>query len=404
MQKKQLSFFLVILFFVSGCDKQVYKKSVVQKQNNLMLLPPPPDLLRVSKKQMVQEETKQQSQKNTMAINQSNQSVSNNVDMSQSQRGTIIDPQVDSVADDQKSNVAIEALRVKSPQENEMPRINEQDQLTVRCSNKSNKPLIFCCFYYTKLRQNAYWRWMKSPIYFLENNDECTIPIFAMDDLLVKQEIMGYLGVFHNKEEAEAATFESLREEQKIDLDYLLELRNSSIEIIINRYGFKKEQIDYRRKADKQEHVVQPELDFMIENKTGKPLLACCFVYQKNSDQDNLMPWRYHKTKIQKIMPHESMLVDIDTIKDLYDWIYMRGFLALFEADQVVAAEEATYELLKPEQKINLGRLADVLGKKILISVEKYGSAKKIFEFQQVEASRIDFKQFDKRRKSRSIL
>lgn len=404
MQKMQLSFFLVILFFVFGCDKQVYKKTAVQKLNNKMLLPPPPDLLRVSKKQMMPQDIDQQSYKNTVIVDQHDQSVSSLVDMRQSQRGTIVDPQVDSVADDQKNNVAIEALRVKSPQEDQLPRINEQDQLTVRCSNKSNKSLILCCFYYTKLRQNAYWRWMKSPLYFLENNDECTIPIIAMDDLLVKQEIIGYLGIFHSKEEAEAATFECLREEQKIDLDYLLELRNTSIEIIINQYGFKKEQIDYRRKADKQEYVVQPELDFMIENRTGKPLLACCFVYQKNSDQDNLMPWKYHKTKIQKIMPNESMLVDIDTIKELYDWIYMRGFLALFEADQMTAAEEATYELLKPEQKINLGRLADVLGKKILITVEKYGSAKKIFEFQQVAATRIDFKQFEKRRKSRSIL
>lgn len=218
MHKMQQSFFLVILFFVSGCDKQVYKKTLMQKQNNQMLLPPPPDLLRVSKKQMIHKDTDQQSYKNTVAINQNDQAVSSTVDMLQSQRGTIIDPQVDSVADDQKSNVAIEALRVKSPQEDQMPRINEQDQLTVRCRNKSNKSLILCCFYYTKLRQNAYWRWIKSPIYFLENNDECTIPIVAMDDLLVKQEIMGYLGVFHSKEEAEAATFECLEKNKKLIL------------------------------------------------------------------------------------------------------------------------------------------------------------------------------------------
>ncbi|PCI74020.1 hypothetical protein COB28_02505 [Candidatus Dependentiae bacterium] len=377
----------ILLIYTAGCNKQSRKKTDHTQQKHHVTLPPPPDLLPVRK---YDHPEYQHEEENSNVIIESG--------LKKTARPHVRSRRVSSVTATQRSDVAIEALRVQSPSEEKLPLINAQDEMSVSCVNKTDKPITLCCFYYTKLRTHAYWRWVKSPSFSLDPHQICTIPIKAADDIMTKENIYGYLGIFDSPEKINNATYENLPDDQKIDLDRLLELKNSSIEIVVDQYGFKKEQLDYRIKKDHPENIIQPELDFIVENQTGKSVFIACFVYQKTTDQDSLVSWKYDKTAIHKLEPGQSTIIDIETIKELYDWIYMRGFLAVFDANQEEEAYESTYELLKPEQKIRLGRLADVLDKKIILTVERYGPAKKIFEFQKVPTKRIDFKKAYKAR------
>jgi hypothetical protein len=383
----------VLSFF--GCARGPYtpKETTTTKKTTLEL---PPDLLQ--KKNKAPEKT-------TNTTSQSTTSLGDKVANEKQEEERFSKSDVKSIIENQKTNVPIEMLRVQSPKEKPLPKILDTDQLSVKVKNGSNKKLILTCFYYTKLRGNGYWKWLKSPIITLNEGEECFFEIKAIDDAQIKKDIYGYLGIFKTKEEAEDATFESLTDDQKIDLDRVIELRETTIEVMINKYGFKTDQLDYRLKsANDTKKNLQPELDFLIENKTEKPILACCFAYQKNSDQDSFMPWKYYKSKVKKLAPGEIAAIDIDTIRELYDWIYMRGFLAIFDANQEKEADEAIYELLKPEQKLNLGRLADILGKKISISVQKYGSSTKIFDFQPLPFKPLNVADLQKqKKKSRSV-
>ncbi|MBL4588358.1 hypothetical protein JKY79_03370 [Candidatus Babeliales bacterium] len=371
----------VFLLCAVGCKNQSSKKTNLAKQQHHAMLASPPDLLPV----------RNYDYSENTDIQQSYADASTSQLQRKTKRPHVRSSRVSSVTINQRSDVSIEALRVKSPSEEKMPSINHRDEMSISCVNKTNKPITLCCFYYTKLRPQAYWRWVKSPSFSLDPHQICTIPIKVTDDVSTKENVYGYLGIFESSEKINNATYENLPDGKKIDLDRLLELKDTKVEIIVDHYGFKKEQLDYQIKKDQPQNIIQPELDFIVENKTGKSVFITCFVYQKTTDQDSLVSWKYDKTSVQKLDPGESTIIDIETIKELYDWIYMRGFLAIFDADQEKEAYESTYELLKPEQKITLGRLADVLDKKIILTVEKYGPAKKIFEFQKVPTKGIDF-------------
>lgn len=381
------------IFLLPHCGKEEKKPAPVEQKKFSVLMPP--DLL--GKKEAVVAPEVQAQPRPQGLITRSADDI---VPTRPEEQATQIS-KVKSVLEGNGSQASVEVLRVASPTQKPIPDIKGDEQLLLTVKNETGKNVIVACFYYTKLRLTSYWRWNKSPIYTLKQNESITIQIAAAADKETKENVYAYLGVFSTMKEAEDSTFELLTEQQKIDLDRVAELQDATISLVVHRYGFKEETIDYRLKAPEQKPVRQPELDFLVENKTDKPLLMSCFVYQKNSDQDSFITWKYYKTPVQRVEPNAMVAVDVSTIHELYDWIYMRGFLAIFDERQEAEAQDATYELLTPEQKLNVGRLADLLGKKVVVGVQKYGVAGNILDFQPQPIRRIDFDKSHKKPRRR---
>lgn len=389
--KSAISFLYLFfgIFLLPHCGKEEKKPVPVEPKKFSVLMPP--DLLS-TKNRVVEPAPQAQSQPQAPSQPQdrTTDSANDTIPTRPEQQATQLS-KVKSVLESNGTQASVEVLRVASPKQKPIPHIKGDEQLLLTIKNETGKNVILSCFYYTKLRLTSYWRWNKSPIYTLKQNESITIPIAAVADKETKENIYAYLGIFNSMKEAEDSTFELLTEEQKIDLDRVAELQDSAVSLVVRRYGFKEETIDYRLKTPEQQPVRQPELDFLVENRTDKPLLMTCFVYQKNSDQDSFITWKYYKTPVQRVEPNALVAVDVSTIRELYDWIYMRGFLAIFDPSQEAEAQDITYELLTPEQKLNVGRLADLLGKKVVIGVQKYGIAGNIFDFQPQPIRRIDF-------------
>jgi hypothetical protein len=388
MKRIKLAIPLLYLFFgiflLPHCGKEEKKPAPVEPKKFSVLMPP--DLLSKKKKT---DKPKEQARSRPHGL--VTRPAADQTPTRPKEQATLLSKVKSLLEGPTNTQASVEVLRVASPEQTPIPDIKGDEQLLLTVKNETGKNVIVSCFYYTKLRLISYWRWNKSPIYTLKQNESITIPIAAAADKETKENIYAYLGVFNSMKEAEDSTFELLTEEQKIDLDRVAELQDSTVSLIVHRYGFKEETIDYRLKSPEQKPIRQPELDFLVENKTDKPLLITCFVYEKESDQDSFVSWKYQKTPVQRVEPNAIVAVDIETIRELYDWIYMRGFLAVFDENRVAEAQDATYELLTPEQKLNIGRLADLLGKKVVVGVQKYGIAGNIMDFQPQPIRRIDF-------------
>lgn len=241
-------------------------------------------------------------------------------------------------------------------------------ELDFKVKNKTGKTIYMTCFSYINKRNFARWRWDKSPIYKLENNESQIVDIDTINDEINRQNIFGALGVFNTLQEAQDSTYELLSEKNRLDLDKLYQLKDQTIKIEIELYGFKKDILEVSIIPN--ETVTINELDFQVKNQTGKNLWVCCFVYQK---KEEISIWRYDKTELKLLKNNESMIIDVDSILDKYDRVHTLGFLGVFEEKDQEEAENATYELLKPENKIALGNIAALKRKEIILEVEKYG-------------------------------
>ena len=244
---------------------------------------------------------------------------------------------------------------------------NNKYELDFTVKNQTGKDIYVVCFSYINKTMFGQWRWDKSKVYKLSKNQTAFIDIDTINDKEHRDNVYGALGVFNNLEEAEDSTYELLSEKRKLDLDRLYKLKNKTVEIGVEKYGFKKDLLDFKITPDPK---TQRELDFVVENKTGHNLWICCFVYQKKED----MPvWRFDKTNVQLIKNNKSVIIDVDTITNKHNRVYTSGFLGIFDEKQKKEAEKSTYELLKPENKIGLGKLAGLRNKKIVLEIEKYG-------------------------------
>ena len=244
---------------------------------------------------------------------------------------------------------------------------NNKYELDFKVKNKTGKTIYVVGFSYINKRSFNRWRWDKSPIYKLENNQETIIDVDTINDDEHRKNIYGTLGVFNSLEKAKNSTYELLKEKHRLDLDKLHKLRNKTVKINIRKYGFKGKILEFKIDHDTKDHN---ELDFLVENKTGKNLWICSFIYQKKND----MPiWNFAKTSVKLVKNNKSVIIDVDTFTSKYDKVFMLGFLAVFDEKQKEEAEKITYELLKPENKIGLGRLASLRNKKIVLEIEQYG-------------------------------
>jgi len=265
----------------------------------------------------------------------------------------------------------------------------EQSQLDFKVQNLTQKTIYIACFSYQKRYPFTRWTWHKSPIYKIEKNTTITINISIIPDKQDRENVYGYLAVFNSEKEAQNSIYELLNDEQKITLDKIYKLKDQKVVINIEKYGFKGEVLDYDFVPIEKEEVRHKELDFIVENQTGKIIFVTCFIYQI---KDDMPVWRYDKTPIKKLNPGQKAIIDVDSIAKNYDRVYVRGSLVVFDEDEEDKIKDATYELLDPKNKINLNRIILLKNKKIVIDVQKYGILGDIIDFEIKPINRINFK------------
>ncbi len=285
-------------------------------------------------------------------------------------------------------------------------------ELDFEVENKTGKTIYVVCFSYINKRPASRWRWDKSSIYKIEDNESVIIDLDTIQDEENRNKTFGYLGIFDNKKEADDSTIELLDDNKKIDLDIIAQLHGKKVTIEIEKYGILGEFYDFDFKAidKKKEDKKQPELDFYVENKTGKTILVTCFVYEKKAKgnwlaqktkeswttdediRDDMAVWRFDKTPIIKLKHNESGLIDVDTIIEPRDRIYIRGYLAIFDEDEQDLADKSIYELLPPRRRLDLGKLIELKHKKISIYTERYGASGNFIDYVVKPTQKPDIK------------
>lgn len=255
---------------------------------------------------------------------------------------------------------------------------NKEDELDFEVINKSGKTIYITCFSYVQKRPLQRWHWDKSPIYKLVNNARTMINIDTIFDDATRDHVFGYIAVFNNAKEAEDAIYELTNDDKKIDLDLLYKLKGKIVEVVIEKYGFKKATIDFSV-VERFKKKIHPELDFVVQNRTGKTIFVTCFVYQNKDNARSV--WEYDKTVVQKLANGEMALIDIDSVNDPRNREYMIGYLAVFDEAEEKKARDAIYELLDPKQKLDLGRLQSIKNKKIILEIERYGTLGDLIDY-----------------------
>ncbi len=291
-------------------------------------------------------------------------------------------------------------IKAETPEKKKAKHVNKiltekarKAELDFSVKNLTGHTIYVVCFSYIKKRNFTRWRWDKSDTYKLENNEEAIIDVDTIPDEQDRKNIYGYLGVFETRKEADESIYELLSEEQKIPLDLLYKLKDQKVLLNVEKYGFKGEVLDFEFVPTKDGIPQYPELDFLVENNTGKTIFLTCFVYQI---KDDMPVWKYDKTPVLKLEDGKTAIVDIDTISEKYNRVYMRGFLGVFPEDEEEKARKITYELLESKNKLSIGRLAALKGKKIILNVERYGVVGDFIDFSVHKIQRIDFTKMSK--------
>jgi len=284
-------------------------------------------------------------------------------------------------------------------------------ELDFLVENKTGKTIYVTSFVYLKRHRFARWRWHKSPVYKLEDKALTTIDVPSIEDDIDRDNTFGYLSIFNTIEEAEEATYELLPDAHKIDLDILVHLAGKKVTIEIEKYG-KQTFYEYDftpTKPDEHKHI--PELDFTVENKTGKTIHVVGFTFQKRAKgtwlaqktkeiwssegdtRDDMSTWRFDKLPLITLKPGEKGIMDVDTIIEKRDRKEVQGYLAIYDEDELEAAQNAEYELLPEEKKITLGKLSEgIAKKKVVITIDQYGMLGDVIDFKIQKPTRIDFK------------
>lgn len=127
------------------------------------------------------------------------------------------------------------------------------------------------------------------------------------------------------------------------------------------------------------------ELDFEVENLTGKTVYVTCFSYLHRRIFSR---WRWAKSPIYEIKNKESKIIDLLTLHDNIDRESVFGYLAIFNTR--AEAEDAVYELLTDDEKIDLDLLTKLKGKKVRLEIERYGFKEPFIEYKFVKKKRTE--------------
>ncbi len=247
--------------------------------------------------------------------------------------------------------------------------------LSFKVKNATRQTLFVTCFAYLQKHSYSAWRWDKSPIYELKPNQEELVEIDKTFSKNVAEGIYGYLAIFNSYQEAESSTYELLDDSKKLDLDLLYKIGQNTVNIEVEKYGVEAQIFDYQLTGRQVEQLgYQPELDFFVENKTGKTIHLTCFVYEQQQDSIETSVWKYVKTPVQTLDDGEIGIIDIASMRDAYDVLYTRGTLGVFDEGEEELANQSTFQLIPENKKVKLDRLSALRGKKVVLTVEKYGS------------------------------
>ncbi len=266
------------------------------------------------------------------------------------------------------------------------PKEAKEATLSITVRNITKRTLFTACFAYMKKESAPRWRWNKSNIYELTPNKEVTIVLDTFKSAARIPNAYGVLGVFTNYEDAENAIYELLPDENKVDIDLINKLQNKTIVLGIEKYGVVGDIYDYSFIPNTGTIHEVPELDFLVENKTGKALYVTAFIYQK---KDDMPTWRYDKSPVIRVEANQSGLIDVDTLTNTYDRKYTRGYLAVFDETEKKDAYDCTYQLLKDHQIVNLGLLSALQNRKVILKSQKYGILGDIIDFVAKEPHKI---------------
>jgi hypothetical protein len=259
------------------------------------------------------------------------------------------------------------------------PTVNNNNELDFEIKNDTGKTIFVTCFSYIQKEPFTHWRWDKSPVYKIEYGKSAIINIDTIPDKENQKSVYAYLGVFDDEKKARNAIYELVPDTKKIDLDKIYNLRGKTVTIKVERYGFKKELLDFAIEEQLKEREQPGELDFVVENGNGKTILVTAFTYQIKDDIRSV--WTYDKSAIHKLKPGQQVVIDIDTIDNKRNKRYMSGFLAVFDEHEEKLARESTYELLPAKYRLPLGRLSKLEGKKIVIEIEQYGAVGELTDY-----------------------
>lgn len=283
-------------------------------------------------------------------------------------------------------------------------------ELDFDVENHTGKTVFVTCFTYQRRRSFDRWHWVKSPIYEVAPYQSVTIDVDTIPDKSDREAVFGYLAVLNSHKAAEDAIIELLPDSKKLELDQLIKLKGRKVTLTVEKYGFKNEKLEYDfvEKKNKNSHEAT-ELDFAVENKTGRPILITCFAYQKKAkgswigateEKDDMSTWYYAKTPVIRLDINQVGTVDVGTILTMRDRTYVRGYLGVFSEDQEALAQNSTYELLPSANKLNLGELYRLVNKKIVLEVENYGIIQDYFDYVIKPTKSIDFQAIHGQKKS----
>lgn len=282
---------------------------------------------------------------------------------------------------------------------------NQYKDLTFFVQNVSGSTLFVANFAYIKPRRFNRWRWRKSAVQEIKSQEKISMSIRTLDDYKDSKEIFGALGVFPNKPEAETATYELMKDENKLDLDSITALAGKTVIIGVERYGLRQPFYDYdfvenNEYTKKNASGGEQELDFFVQNKTGRPVFITGFIYSKKAkgkwtasedDKDDMSVWRFYKTKVLRLENNQTGYVDVDTIIPKRDRNYVRGYLGVFDENHEEEAHNKTFELLSDQEKITIGSLNRRHGSTIILEVERYGVSNDVIDFTVKPIRWIDF-------------
>jgi len=121
----------------------------------------------------------------------------------------------------------------------EKPIVSKAISLNFDVENQTSNNLYICCFLYQRKNDMPIWQFDKTDVKLLPNNEKITININKFKNELVRKDIIAYLGVFNenNSEEAEKATYELLKPENKFALGELTKIKNKTVNLEKEKYG-----------------------------------------------------------------------------------------------------------------------------------------------------------------------
>lgn len=282
---------------------------------------------------------------------------------------------------------------------------NKYQDITFFVQNVSGSSLFVANFAYIKPRRFNRWRWRKSDVKEIKPSEKIPMSVRTLDDYKDTKHIFGALAVFPNRPEAETATYELLRDENKLDLDSIAALAGKTVVVGVERYGFREPFYDYdfvdsKEDPKKTAQGIEHELDFFVQNKTGRQVFVTGFIYSKKAKgkwiaaedaKDDMSVWRFYKTKVLRLEKDQTGYIDVDSIIPKRDRNYVRGYLGVFDANHEEEAHNKTFELLSDQEKITLGPLSRRQGTTIILEVERYGVANDVIDFTVKPIKWIDF-------------